>query len=307
MRSIRVRSGAIINRICGAFVGAAVVLCVSCSAMPFSNGDLSRYLPRETDLPGWREVPAPLRENEAALLGDGVRRSAAVGFVSYADERLSVRVELYAMSGPLGAFGAFSRERGFDQTAEIGLSAWDDAAVRGDVLLCRRGAYFLRIVCTQCRGGIGREGAVFADIVAGALPRESGPLPDYLTLFGADASRRGIVYFATPNEGMPDIGGFFMREKQFPGGRRRIFYSRKSSYAESLRIFSGLLVEKGNPFILRSTGSMLQTAFRKTTGGGYVCAALYDEWLFGVADAAGLAEGDEIIASMHGDIVRWTL
>ncbi len=272
---------------------AAALLALSCAGSPPKLSAIAEFLPREPDLPGWKQTEAPRRYDESnfVLLGDeqaafmrssSVTELARTSFASFSEPGRALSVDLYLCAEPIDAFGIAGRLRTGAGDGSAGIHCADESC-RAEASLCFRKGRFCGLVRTSPEyRGAQEDMRMCAEAVCANIGAPGMPLPSFVDVFGDVSGRCDVVYYA---EGIPEIPGLrrlCVRTRAAEKNGGSILYSKTESAQDALRVFTGCLAGGGEALILREAAA--RRLAQKRTPGGILMISIEGEWLFGVKD-----------------------
>lgn len=282
----------------------AALALLSCASAGAGRKKMTAVLPSEFDVPGWKMEGAPyyhggegmvrhLGERYPLYMSYAAREMAGAGYVALRDPPGRASVAVYRMGSSLDAFGILGRERGTSPAAAPEPSL-EDSHYAGGVFCFRKGPWYVRVE------GERDDCVTMARIVKERIRSKAEPLPGYITVF-AGRGAGPPVYYAGALPELPALKALFLRARDFGAGGRRVLLAPREGDGEAAREFSLLLKEAADPFVLTGTDPF-QLAFRNTREGGCFFIGVHRRWLFGVADAMTMAEGQEIMGALFGEL-----
>jgi hypothetical protein len=247
-----------------------------------------------------------LGEKSSLYLAYGAEEMAYAEYSPLSGEPRTLRVTVFRMGSPLGAFGVLSRERGFLFRASPHITPFDDSYAAPGGLYFRHGNLYVAVTSSRSDGTSVDECREFAHIVTGGIPdlAPRADLPEFTGLFGSPGARNDLVYFPGRHPDIPALRDAFSRARQFGGETRTVIFARRGTKAVAMRDFTACMESPGLPLALSGAGEY-RTALGRRGDGSYVVLAQSGEWIFGVSDAPDMPGGERIVRELHGELVSY--
>ncbi len=286
---------------------------LSCTVFQTDTEKTEDLLPREIELPGWRAAADPkifnstniqkyIKTQEEIRLLDvyEFQELSIAKYCSLSNPDKTITVEIFKMNSSLNAFGILSIQRSDEAMKE---EICEDSYSTEQNLFARKNNYYIRIQDVCKYAGAKTDNKLFLKTICIKI-KSTMRLPDYLSLFGGKEDRMSLIYMTEGHPKLFKIKNIFSRKTEIEGKTKTIFFAKRNSNNNSLREFSSLL--KDNQYIL-STASEIQVAFLKTREDNFIFISVYKEWIFGIFDAATMAEGEKTINYLYNNLYKFLM
>lgn len=283
-----------------------------CGSLNIEKESTNNFIPGEADAPGWKFKDRPVYYDSGNIANSlkgklslyrkyGILDMATAGFQALGDSKKVIDIKIYRMNSSLNAFGILSRERGFTDSDHI--SGYPDSYTLPDGFFFRHDEYYIVINVSSIYNDVIKDLQYFARIIENGMQPVEKTLPEYCALFGRKDFRNDMIYYPDGFADIPVLKEIFMRKKLVNNVSRSIIFTKRDSRAAAMRDYNLVINYKGSPFIL-SNSNACQVSFRKKTNEEYIYLAGYREWIFGITDAATMAEGAAAIDMLEKELLN---
>ncbi|MFC1669437.1 DUF6599 family protein [Spirochaetota bacterium] len=277
-----------------------VLLLSSCFIFTREDVQLEVFLPRETDVPGWKIKFSKVRKGTGKLKRSGMRDIVKREYTPLSEKKNRLRVEVMRFENPFRALLMYFSDKGsFDRIVEVQENChWTK---RG--LYCIRGEYYIKVKSKNTVEIVKEDVNFFMNFITGNLNGyvSKNDYPLYIKTFSENKKKGNLIFYREGIEKIPNIRGIFVREKKILGKTKHIFFSKKSSSFEAIKKYNAQINSERKQYVI-SEFSQRKWAYKKNNDNNFVFISLYKDLIFGVLNADNLNNGRKIILKLYGDL-----
>jgi len=264
------------------------IIILSCSLFQTKRIGIESYLPRETDVPGWKKIKGPIVNKK--FPSPYAKESASITFELYSNKEISLRVRVLHTHSIVYSFMFFSQERRRASSRNFtNTSFYSD---RG--YFYYNGRYVISItgdnredrLLGEIKQFISAQESIFRDYV------NNESLSPYSRLMSDKKNDFSLLYKTDCLSITSKPFHFYSRYIFLSDNKYDIFY-RPSSKEKAKNFFNSLLKDTSRGYTFTQGGD-LQVCFRRYKE-KYLFVAQYGKWIFGVFNAESMETGKDII------------